>query len=106
MIEKNDIPIAVELRVRSECLDYKRREDALKRGEATGAIRAEYERLNRVIDEALQEACDPGLIAEIRNDIANNNGWYRSSLNYLGDKTYKRIKRTAKIAIAKKLNII
>jgi hypothetical protein len=100
-----NIPVGVDLRVRAECLDYKRREDAIKRGEYTEAIRAEFKRINSAIDAALTESCDPGIVAEIRNDLGNNCGWYKSALSYLGHDTYYNIKQNAKVAIAIKLHI-
>lgn len=99
------IPVAVELRVRAECLDYTRRETALK-CDLPPDIRAEYIRINTAIDEALKDTCDIGLILEMRNNIGNNCGWSRSGISFICKDSFYNIKYKAIGAIAKKLNIL
>lgn len=99
------IPVAVELRVRAECLDYTRRCNALN-SDISPELKQEYIRLNKAIDEGLKETCDVGLILEMRNNIGNNCGWSRSGISFICKDSFYSIKYKAIGAIAKKLNIL
>ena len=90
------------------CAGYTSRLNAILWGEVKGGVKAEYERINNIIDDSLREVFDNlGVQNIFRRDIATRTGWQFSVANeYFGRNTYKRRKAKAIYTIAKSLHLI
>ena len=97
---------AVDRLVRAVCEDYDRRAALLRTGRAPEATLRRFRELNEAVDEGLAEACEPGLIPQMRSDIAARRGDRRSQLYYISPNTYRHRKRMSKLAIARNLGLI
>ena len=86
--------------------DYERRASILRRRAAAEDVLDRYHRLNRAIDEAIEEVCEPAICRQMRLDIGDCRGARRTPLYFLGEGLYKRRKRAAKERIAQKLGLL
>ena len=86
--------------------DYERRASVLRRRAAAQDVLDRYHTLNRAIDEAIAEVCEPGICRQIRLDIGDRRGARRSPINCMGEGLYKKRKRDAKWSIARHLHLI
>ena len=100
------IPLEVDRLVVAVCGDYERRERLLHRRELPPEVRACLEEMNRRIDAAIAEVCEPGICLQIRRDIGERRGARRTPLYCLGEATYKRRKHEAKLSIARALRLM
>lgn len=104
--EKELLPIGVERAVRAMCEDYDRRAAEIRRGALSPEVLGHYMMLNAIIDRALSECCEEGILTEMRRDIGAERGYHFSQLYFLAEGTYKDRKRKSKRAIAKALHLI
>lgn len=103
---KDKLPIEVGRVVVALCGDYQRRESILRRGSAPPDVLAQYESLNRKIEDAVAEVCEEGIRRQILLDIGSRRGARRSPLYFLSEGTYKRRKRASQYRIAKALKLV
>ncbi len=101
-----ELPLDVLRTIASLCHDYKRRAHELVRKEMPAAVLENYQRLNSAIDEALSSVCEEAICVPMREDIGLNRGHRMSPIYFLSEKAYKKRKREAKYAIAKRLYLI
>lgn len=88
------------------CADYNRREQAIKRGNVTGAVLDRFIELNAVIDAALEEI-EVGIRKEIFFDILYRRGYDFSPASYcIAKNTYYKRKKKLIFDIAKNLAFI
>ena len=89
------------------CLDYDRREDALRNQEGDLCTLLTYRDLNETIDRSIAEVCEETIREEMRRDIGNYIGITRTKLlDCMGDNTFKIRKRMSIEAIARNLHLI
>ena len=69
-------------------------------------VYAHYRRLNMLIDLSLSLACEEGVRATMRHDIAERRGDRRTALYYVDRRAYLRQKRMAKLSIAAALGLL
>lgn len=86
--------------------DYERRASVLRRRAAAQDVLDRYHELNRAIDEAIAEVCEPAICRQMRLDIGEGRGARRTPLYFLGEGLYKKRKREAKESIAKHLGLL
>ena len=86
--------------------DYDRRASILRRRAAAPDVLDRYHAINRAIDEAIAEVCEPAICRQIRLDIGEGRGARRTPLYFLGEGLYKKRKREAKESIAKHLLLL
>ncbi len=99
-----DMPESVVAVVYALCGDYERRRKIL-RGRPRDGTRAVCERINRVIDEAL-ETVEPAMRRELLEDMARGRGYSRSPLCCMISKNAYYDRRRAVVrAIAEGLGI-
>ena len=72
----------------------------------TAPVAVHYRRLNMLIDLSLSLACEEGVRATMRHDIAERRGDRRTALYYVDRRAYLRQKRKAKLAIAAALGLL
>ena len=103
---KYDIPTSVVDIVKTICVDYNRRERAIKYGTITGEVLAIYVELNAIIDKALEDI-EVGVRKCLITDIQKKRGYYFSDAQYLMAKcTYYSRKRKFIFDIAKSLALL
>lgn len=106
MYFKYDIPTSVVEMVKAVCLDYNRRERAIKYGTITGEVLDKYIMLNASVDKALEEI-EVGIRKEILDDIGNKRGFQFSAASMLISKdAYYRRRRKLIYDIAKELALL
>lgn len=69
-------------------------------------VYAHYRRLNMLIDLSLSLACEEGVRATMRHDIAERRGDRRTALYYVDRRAYLHQKRMAKLSIAAALGLL
>lgn len=100
------LPSTVVNIVKTLCADYNRREQAIKRGNVTGAVLDRFVELNAVIDTALEEI-EVGIRKEILYDIQYNRGYDFSPVSYcIAKNSYYKRKKKIIYDIAKNLAFI
>ena len=77
-----------------------------RKGGLPETVLSHYRHLNDMIDLGLESACEPGVRAEMRADIAEGRGERRTMLYFLDRRTYRKSKRRAKLAIAAALGLL
>lgn len=86
------LPRGVVAIVKDICADYTRRKAALS-GDLPDNIRETYTRLNKAVEDALEEI-EKGIRSAILSDVANGRGYDVSEATfYLAKNTYYRRKR-------------
>ena len=100
------IPQGIEHLIAALCEDYPRRKHEIEVGTADPATLAEYRRLNDLVDDALEESCEPEIREEMRRDLALRRGALYTQIWQFGEGTYKNRKRMCKLAIAKRLRLL
>lgn len=106
MYFKYDIPTSVVEMVKAICLDYNRRERAIKYGTITGEVLDKYIMLNASVDKALEEI-EVGIRKEILDDIGNKRGFQFSAISQMLSKNaYYRRRRKIIYDIAKELSLL
>ena len=100
------IPPGIEHLISAICEDYPRRKQEIENGTCSPATLAEYRRLNALVDDALEESCEPGIRDEMRRDLALRRGAHYTQIWQLGEGSYKIRKRMCKLAIAKRLRLL
>ena len=101
-----DIPHSVAAIVKSVCADYSRRQNAIESESVSGEVRAEYVRINTVIDAALDEI-EKGIKEMFLRDIVDGRGYAFSPASlYLAKNSYYNRKRKLVHDIAVGLNLI
>ena len=88
------------------CLDYDRRDKALKQHTENEKVLLTYRYLNETIDRAIAEVCEEVIRADMRKDIGNCVGAVQTRISYLSEGTYKDRKRKSIEAIARNLHLI
>ena len=106
MTEGSRLPPGVEHMIFAICEDYPRRARAIADGVGNPATLAEYRRLNDLIDDALEESCEPDLREEMRRDLGLRRGAHYTQLWQISVGTYKIRKKMSKLAIARRLNLL
>lgn len=100
------LPKKVTAIVRAVCADYDRRARALRGNTIDEAVRANYCRLNTVVDLALAAVEEPMIRAEILRDMIAGRGYERSRARpYLCDRAYYRRRRMVLFGVAKRLDL-
>lgn len=103
---KYEIPTVVVEIVKSVCVDYDRRERAIKFSNVTGAVLTRYIELNNAVDKALA-AIEVGLRKDMLSDINKKRGFQFSAASTLISKNaYYRRRRKLIYDIAKELALL
>lgn len=103
---KWEIPKTVVELVRGICGDYKRRENAIKYGNVTGAVLLRYIELNNAIESALQEI-EIGVRQTLFEDFLRKKGFDFSTANgEIYKNGYYMRKRRFVYTVAKELNLL
>lgn len=101
-----ELPTSVVDLVKTICVDYSRRERAIKHGNVTGAVLARYVELNAVVDTAL-EGVEAGIRMDMLRDIQSRRGYDFSPASYcISKNTYYKRKKKLIYDIAKSLALI
>ncbi len=100
------IPSGIEHLIAAICEDYPRRKHEIEAGEGDPVTLAEYRRLNDLVDDALEESCEPEIREEMRRDLALRRGAHYTQIWQMWEGTYKNRKRTCKLAIARRLRLL
>ena len=100
------IPQGIEHLIAAICEDYPRRKHEIETGTGDPETLAEYRRLNDLVDDALEESCEPAIREEMRRDLALRRGAHYTQIWQMGEGTYKNRKRLCKLAIAKRLRLL
>lgn len=100
------LPLAVERMISALCEDYDRRRQALGEGMLDRGLLDEYRRLNDLIDDALEETCEPPLRPLMRSDLADRRGAFYTQAYWISEGTYKERKQMAKHAIAHRMHLL
>ena len=104
--EQKRIPPGIEHLIAAICEDYPRRKHEIECGERDPATLAEYRRLNDLVDDALEESCEPAIREEMRRDIALRRGAHYTQIWQFAEGSYKIRKRMCKLAIARRLRLL
>ena len=105
-VQEVKLPLALNRLIVSLVGDYDRRASILRRKAAATDVLDRYHALNHAIDEAIAEVCEESICRQMRLDIGEGRGARRSPLYVLGEGLYKKRKREAKWAIARRLGLI
>ena len=88
------------------CRSYHHREYMMREMLCPAPVRSAYSCINGAIREAVGSECDARLMEIIIEDIGNGRGFkYSPAVCMISEAAYKRIKRIAKINIAKRLGL-
>ncbi len=105
MYFRYEIPSNVVCIVKSLCVDYERRELALKNPKLSSSVLDEYKRLNNAIDIALLEL-EVGIRKIMLNDVQHGRGYeYSRASSFIAKNTYYSRKRKLIYDIAKELKL-
>ena len=105
MYFRYEIPTNVVCLVKILCIDYERRELALKDHKLSPSTLDEYRRLNGAIDTALLEL-EVGIRKIMLNDVQHNRGFEHSrASSFIAKNTYYSRKRKLIYDIAKELKL-
>lgn len=66
---------------------------------------SEYPEHKELIDDALEEALDAGVVKPMLEDLALGRGYNKSSIYYMGATSYKEEKYRAKLCIAQRFGL-
>ena len=103
---KYALPLTVVKIVEATCADYWRREKALRGGNIDITIRAEYTRLNSIIESAIADI-DEAVRAQLLSDVGNVVGYKWSPLSMcMSAPYYYKLKRSVVRGVAEKLSLI
>ena len=100
------LPTGIEHLISAICEDYPRRQREIESGTGDPRTLAEYRRLNALVDDALEECCEPAIREEMRQDLALRRGAHYTQIWQFGEGSYKMRKKMCKIAIAKRLRLL
>jgi hypothetical protein len=101
-----DLPGEVHEAVCFYCRSYHRREYIIREGLATPSVYAAYTTINSLIREAIGTEYGEKLRDILIEDIGKGRGWgYSPAVYIVSEKTYKQIKREAKLNIARRLGL-
>ena len=101
-----ELPSSVVEIVKAVCVDYARRERAIKHGNVTGAVLARFVELNAIIDTALEDI-EVGIRMDMLRDIQNRRGYDFSPASYcISKNTYYKRKKKLIYDIAKSLALV
>ncbi|MBQ7363409.1 MAG: hypothetical protein IJW48_03045 [Clostridia bacterium] len=90
----------------SLCRDYERREASVRDGRCTGRTAMEYKYINHKISEGAIEIAGERYGRVFIDEIGSRTGFAYSSVDCLGETSYKLLKQDVKLNIAKKLHLI
>ena len=95
-----NIPKSVVDIVKTLCADYPRRKKSIERGECSGRILDEYERINNAIDLSISDIED-GMRDRVLSDLVSGVGYdFSQSSVCVGKNQYYKIKRKRIYTIA------
>jgi hypothetical protein len=97
---------SVDAVVTAMCLDYKRREKAIRDRSVTKRTDTEYRYLNYMIYDAAAEIIGERDAVTMVNEIGSRTGYAKSSFDNLSEITYKNYKRLIMDNVAKKLHLV
>ena len=100
------LPLEAEREIRRLCMGYAHRARRIGEGRLPPAILADMRRTNELLDDALAEVAEPQLAALLLEDLADRRGVMYTQAYWIGETTYKRRKRAAKHAIAKRFSLV
>jgi hypothetical protein len=101
-----ELPSSVVEIVKAVCVDYARRERAIKHGNVTGAVLARFVELNAIIDTALEDI-EVGIRMDLLRDIQSRRGYDFSPASYcISKNTYYKRKKKLIYDIAKSLALV
>lgn len=101
-----DIPPGVVRVVISICADYDRREREIKYSAVTGAVLSRHVELNAAVDRALEDV-EPSLREDMLRDVAQGNGYNRSTIAVaLSKNAYYRRRKKLVYDIAVNLSLV
>lgn len=96
----------VEAVVIALCADYARRREAIEGHLVSRRTETEYRYLNFKIYDGAAECVGEAASEIFIREIGARTGYAKTKIEGIGELTYKRYKRRAKEAIAKKLHLI
>lgn len=99
------LPLLTEREIRRLCMGYAHRARRIADGTLPESILAEMREINGKIDDALEEALEPGLRAPILSDLADRRGSMYTQAYFIGEVAYKHRKQAAKHAIARRFGL-
>ena len=99
------LPLATEREIRALCAGYAHRAKRIREASLPESILSEMKRKNELIDEALEETCEPGLRRHILSDLADRRGVTYTQAYFIGELAYKRRKQAAKHALARNFGL-
>ena len=105
MCSRKIIP-TVDTIVVAMCLDYKRRERAIRERSVTKRTDTEYRYLNYMIYDAAAEIIGERDAVTMVNEIGRRTGYAKTALDNLSEITYKSYKRLIMDNVAKKLHLV
>lgn len=101
-----ELPSSVVEIVKAVCVDYARREWAIKHGNVTGVVLERLVELNAIIDAALEDI-EIGVREDMLRDIQNRRGYDFSPASYcISKNTYYKRKKKLIYDIAKNLALV
>ena len=100
------LPRGLDTLLAGLCMDFFRREEALRAGTASFRVRMEYEYLNVRIFEAACEECHDGEEARLYIEEIGEKIGYASSRAACSETTYKQKKQRIRRNILKKLHLL
>ncbi|MBQ8720436.1 MAG: hypothetical protein IJY65_05325 [Clostridia bacterium] len=104
--ESVNLAAGVETLVVALCLDYERREEAMRVGSVSHRTDMEYRYLNFKIYDAAAEIVGERDACLFINEIGRKVGYAQSEIGAMSEAAYKIRKREVKVNIAKKLHLI
>ena len=99
------LPLKTEREIRQLCMGYRHRARRIEDGRLPTDILSDMKRTNALIDDALEETCEPGLRPLILSDLADRRGTMYTQAYFIGEVAYKRRKQAAKHAIARRFGL-
>ena len=97
---------SVDLIVIAMCLDYERRDKAIRDGSVNKRTDTEYRYLNFNIRDAAAEIIGERDAVTIVKEIGKRTGYAKSKLDNLSEITYKNYKRLVMDNVARKLHLV
>jgi hypothetical protein len=103
---KYELPMGVVKVVRAQCADFERKKIAMRSGSLSPEVCQCYKDTNDAIIEAISDI-EEGCRNVFLIDIAENNGWQKSQINWLlSQSAYYNRKWKAVYQIAKGLHLV
>lgn len=100
------LPNSVVAIVRAMCVDYDRRNTAIKYNTVSDEVLKSYRELNGIINEALEEI-EVGIRRDVLNDIILDRGYNFSPASpFMAKDTYYARKRKVVYTIAAKIHLV